>query len=410
MVLLSRKAVVQAAIEDTYGTEKALTLNDGILVEDPDYSVDVETLERNFTRNDLSPLASVTGRKLASMTFTTELRGNGLQNSGNVADAPVLARLLRACGYSLTGVAAAEASAVKQIGDVAVKPTWAAGGTLTNTDLITYYLEVTTGGASGTAEITVSSDTSGEGNAAALVTSGSPLTVGSQGLTLTPTFSGNLRAGDRWVVWLFPTGMRLDPVSDGFESLTMKMNMDGVSHKMLGCYGTFEVNAEAGQYAKIEWTFTGTYIDPVDEAMPDVNYETTLPPMVELARLRIDEFSAIVNAVSFDQANDVQIRPDVNSKDGYIGTRIVSRAPEGGIDPEADLVANHDFWGRLAGGTRMPFQMRVGTQAGNTVWLLSPSTQYTGLTYGDRNGIRTYDAGLKFSGVDGDDEVSFFFA
>lgn len=34
-----------------------------------------------------------------------------------------------------------------------------------------------------------------------------------------------------------------------------------------------------------------------------------------------------------------------------------------------------------------------------------PCTQYTGLTYADRNGIQAYDAGLKVARVNGDDEV-----
>ena len=98
----------------------------------------------------------------------------------------------------------------------------------------------------------------------------------------------------------------------------------------------------------------------------------------------------------------------MSSNEGYVGTRIVSRAPEGGIDPEAELVANHDFWGKMGRAERMSLQMRVGTEAGNTVWFLAPSVQYTGLTYQDRNGIRTYDAQLKFSRVLGNDEFAIF--
>jgi hypothetical protein len=129
---------------------------------------------------------------------------------------------------------------------------------------------------------------------------------------------------------------------------------------------------------------------------------------VELARLRVNQFNAIVEKFTFDQHNDIQIRPDVSSSDGYIGARIVSRKPEGGIDPEADLVANNDFWGQFAAAKRMPFQMRVGHTTGNTVWVIAPNTQYTGMTYGDRNGILTYDAGLRFARSIGNDEISPF--
>ena len=62
----------------------------------------------------------------------------------------------------------------------------------------------------------------------------------------------------------------------------------------------------------------------------------------------------------------------------------------------------------MGAAERMPFQMRCGTLAGNTVWFIAPSVQYTGLTYQDRNGIRTYDAQLRFSRINGNDEMCIF--
>lgn len=529
--LLTRRAVLQIAIESAYRTEAAVGANDAIYVEDPNYELDINVLERNFARDDLSPLATIVGRRLASMTFTTELKSNGNPLTGNASQAALITRLFRASGYSMTEMPGPGVSTVFTVGvhnnlveweqssgdpatdtltiddvptadeevvigdityiwkaapanpyevdigadasssaanlraainggagsgtaygagtvahpdvvatgaggsvivtanypgtwgnsivattDMATAGDWGGAGVLagganaaSNTDVIAYHLEVTTGGASGVAQITVTSDTEGEGNAAAAVTTGTPFTVGSKGLTLTPTFTGNLVQGQKWTLWLLPAGLKLDPVSDDFESLTMVLNMDGVEHKMLGSFGTFTITAEAGDYARVEWEFQGTFEETVDAELPICNYETSLPHQVELARLRVENFYAIVNALNYTQGNDIQIRPDVSSAEGYIGTRIVARTPEGGIDPEAELVASHDFWGKMGAATRMPFQMRIGIEPGNTIWFLAPSTQYTGLTYQDRNGIRTYDASLRFSRVFGNDEVSFFF-
>ena len=396
-------------MESTYRTEASVGANDALYVEEPDYAVDVNLLERNFARDDISPLANIVGRRTASLKFTTELKGNGAQHSGVAGDAPLIARLFRASGYSLTAFDAVDTTSVFPVGNHPKDVTWTPDVTgATTTDLIGYYLEVTTGGASGTAKITVTSDTAGEGSAAATVTTATAFNVGTKGLELVPVWTGNLVVGQKWTVWLQPTGLRLDPISDNFESLTMVLNMDGVQHKMLGSFGTFTVTAEAGDYAKIEWEFQGTFEDPTDVAMPICNYEKSLPQQVELARLRVDGEYTIVNAFNYTQGNDIQIRPDVSSNEGYVGTRIVSRAPEGGIDPEAELVANHDFWGKMGRAERMSLQMRVGTEAGNTVWFLAPSVQYTGLTYQDRNGIRTYDAQLKFSRVLGNDEFAIF--
>ena len=533
-VLLTRKAVLQAKIEDTYDVAVDVGQNDGFLVSNPLFTVRPNVLERNFVRQDLSPMPVIIGRKIASMTFETELRGNGTQNSGFAANAPMIARLFRACGYALGEHPTQSALGPYVVGDPPVDVAWSVpsataatqvytatanfgdgdrigvggqlytfksvltpaanevklgadlatslanlklainagagagsvyatatqknryftatntGTTLTvthivlgtvgngrpvsytasgssagtwggatssggtsiasNTDVVAYYLTVDTGGVSGAAKITVTSDTQGEGSASATVTSGSPFSLGTKGLTITPTWTGALAQGQQWVLWLLPTGLSLSPVSDDFESLTIVMHKDGVKHVMPGSYGTFEITAQAGNFATVKWTFTGTYTAPVDDANPTPVFERTLPSQVQLARLTVNQFKAIVDKFTFNQGNDIQIRPDVSSSDGYIGVRITNRKPEGGIDPEADLVANQDFWGNMASALRMPFQMRVGNQAGNTVWVFAPNTQYSGMTYTDRNGILAYDAGLRFARSVGNDEFMLFFA
>jgi hypothetical protein len=531
-VLLTRRAVLQGAIETVYNSPAAVGPSDGFLISNPAFTIKPNVLERNFVRDDLSQMPFIVGRKLASMEFETELRGNGLQGSGRVSDAAMITRLFRASGYKLTpsrgpvvkgpfdqgnpstlvswavssgskasqtltmsdtpsngqtitvgnktykwvtaasaadgdvligvgsmsaisnliaainlapGAGAAYASATTAQPDKLVAssggpgvlvvtaphvgayfnllPTttttsqgqWG-GATLTggvgiasNTDTIAYYLTVDTAGASGAAKVTVTSDTAGEGSASAVVTSGSPISLGTKGLTITPTWTGNLAQGQAWTLWLLPAGLSLDPISDNFESITLYMHKDGVLHEMPGSFGTFEITAQAGDFATIKWTFTGTYVEPVDDPNPSPIFERTLPSQVELARLRVGSFPAVVEKFTFNQMNDIQIRPDVGSSDGYIGTRIVSRKPEGGINPEADLVANNDFWGQLAAAQEMPLQLRVGHVPGNTVWMLFPNTQYSGLTYTDRNGILAYDAGVRFARSLGNDEATFYF-
>jgi hypothetical protein len=530
-VLLTRKAVLQAAVEGAYNVAQAVGVNDGFLVENPMYTIKPNVLERKFVRKDLSQMPFIIGRKIASMEFTTELRGNGRANSGVAANAPLIARLFRACGYALAGWSAPNVIGPFDQGQPAIAVNWAvssqefASGVYTPTanfnagdelivdgetyafkaapavigdvelgvdlahslanvvaamngavlagayfagtaalpdsvastdgvkltvtaknyglagnaigtvytpaatvegawahatltggadpgatsDVVCYYLTVDTAGPSGTAKITVTSETQGEGNASSLVTSGQPFVVGTKGLTITPTWQGNLAQGQAWTVWLMPPGISLQPISDNFESLTLVMHKDGVLHTMPGSLGTFEVTAQSGNYASVKWTFTGSFVEAVDDPNPAPIFERTLPSQVQLARLRIGEFPAIVEKMTFNQMNDVQIRPDVSAQDGYNGVRIVGRKPEGGINPEADLIANNDFWGEFAAAECMPFQMRVGTAAGNTVWMLCPNTQYSGMTYGDRNGILTYDAGMRFARSLGDDEAYFYF-
>ena len=124
-VLLTRLAVLQGAIEDTYNTAASVGVNDGFLVSNPTYTVKPNVLERDYVREDLSPLAFVIGRKLAGMEFETELRGNGLQNAGTAASAAIITRLFQACGYALTPNVGPCVKGPFDQGDPAIEVSWA---------------------------------------------------------------------------------------------------------------------------------------------------------------------------------------------------------------------------------------------------------------------------------------------
>jgi hypothetical protein len=410
-VLLKRKATLLANLEDVYGTPVPLGLTDAVLCSNPTFSTDPNLLERDFTSDTLSPQAHIIGRMMTKVEFETELRSNNKAQSGIPADAPIIADLFQACGFRLTGATTPTLHGPFQADDgglIVFSADTAAAAT--NTDVIDYSVVIVAGGANPTASVV--SKITGEASAAKAFTSGAPFALGTKGLSITPTFTANsLVPGQRFNLWLLPKGLKLQPVSDDalMKSATIEIYQDKIKHVVPGCFGSFEITAQAGQFATVKWTFWGLYLNPVTGSPPTVSFEKSLPAQIEFARLNVDGFQAIVDKFSYNQQNDVNIRPDVNSSQGYIGTRITNRKPTGGIDPEADLVENHDFWGRLNAATRMAFQMRVGTKPGNTVWMFAPSTQYSGMTYQDRNGIMTFDAGLKFSRVNGDDEFALFF-
>lgn len=511
---LTRKAVLLAKVESTFNTDASPDSTNAILVEEPSYEIDVTTLERNSLRDDISPLGVVTGRKLARMTFTVEVRSNGLTNSGDVNDEAELGRLLRGCGYSVTAITGTGTIGTVQPATTnTTNPTWAAGGASTKTANILYKLRCVLGGASATAKIrvtgyhpgedtgylpsevftgevynsaetptgtvtvdesdplavdytiagtfnvgdkfvltvggvrfthtVVSGDTDNDGIASALatlidahsliaatttanvinvtftgngagaaITSGSTaIALGGSGATITPTWTGNLVIDDTWEVLVSPVGLQYDPVSSDFESLTLYAYLDGVLHKMTGCYGTFTMDAPAGEYAKATFTFTGSYFDPVERDAPSVTFDfDSLPPQVELSQLYLDDFQAIIAQFQYDQANDIVVRPDVNSSNGYYGTNITGRNPTGSVNPEATILSDYDFHYKLANSSYIKFQMRVGRTSGNRILLWGPNVQYTGVNYGDRDNIRAYDVGLKFAREYGNDEMSFHFS
>lgn len=418
--LLQMRAVVLSKIEGTYNTDSVPTASDAMLVSDPQFTVDPKVLERNFVRASLTPLAHKIGRKLAGMTFGLELRG-----SGSVATAPKLGRHLRACGYAETQITsgAAQTGAMKTDPTVTTGPvvTWGtpAMGASSPPEPILYTVTVTLGGATGVAQVTIAPDanavTSGYDTVrtAVVITTAVAFQLknGGNGAALTPTWTGNLVVGQKWYVFAYPVGWLYTPISTGFESVTNYLYVDGLLHKEVGCRGTFTIEATAGDYPSMNFSYTGQYQAPIDAAIVSSPvYESTLPPVVENANLTIDEFQAVVNKFSYDQGNKIVPRSDVSKSDGYNGVNIVGRDPKGGIDPEMTLVASEDFWSSLSTAEQMFFRMRFGSVVGNRSWVLAPAVQYTGLTYGNRDSYLILDAGLRFpQWISGDDEVQFFF-
>ncbi len=99
--MLTRKAVILAKIETTYGTDATPTVgNDSILCSVPQITPDGEKIIRDFVRSSLSPLGHSIGVKTFNIKFKAELKG-----SGAAGTPPEIDPLLRACGLDDTIVA-----------------------------------------------------------------------------------------------------------------------------------------------------------------------------------------------------------------------------------------------------------------------------------------------------------------
>lgn len=100
--MLSRRTVIGAIREATYGTDPAITGANCILAYDVDLDIKGEILERDITRDSLSPMPHVIGMREVALTFKAEMKGGGL--SGTVpTPSSELGVLLSGCGFD-TGV------------------------------------------------------------------------------------------------------------------------------------------------------------------------------------------------------------------------------------------------------------------------------------------------------------------
>jgi hypothetical protein len=293
------------------------------------------------------------------------------------------------------------------------------------TEPVVYTITCSTGGAPGVAQLLISSNNASQDDTTAntpfVAATKAPFELaGATGSNLSVIFDYNeedgtapvtLVQGDTWRILVHPDGTVASPVSENFSCLTLKFYEDGLLYTTLGSQGTFTVDATAGNFGTLEFTFTGQYIDPSDAAVPtDAVFENTLPQQVELGLLTWgSNVQLVAEQWTFDQANNVVPRPDINATDGFQGVRITDRTPAGGFNPEATLVATEDFWGDFAAALAKVFTARVGTTVGNQVFLYAPRVQTSEIAFGDRDGVRSFDHSMLFKRLDGNDESDWYF-
>lgn len=428
--LLTKRATFLFGIEAALGVNPGLDpLNDAIEVSAPEYTTNPTLLERNFVANDLSPFDDLIGKVIAGFKVTTEVRSNGRAQSGLLADAPILARMIQACGYELyamNGTGTDNHSTIVADGDnVKTSPrvAWASSvDVVTVTAPVLYTIQCTTPGAGGAAKFTVTSNskledaTMGDRIAApvetvVIVSGVTKVALGAKGGTIIPTWTGALTAGMKWSVAVFPKGVKAKPTSNAFKTASMEMNRDGIKLEGNSALGTFTVDATAGDIAKATFNFTSTFVDPSDDVIPDVDFgDLPTPSQVELSTLTWgNNRNLMVEKWTLDQANDITARPSVNHRQGYAGSRITGRKPSIGFNPEATSEADHPFWNEFLKARTKSFITRVGTEVGNQVVFFAGRAQTSEQSFGDRNGTITYEKTIHPKRVVGNDELIIVF-
>lgn len=206
------------------------------------------------------------------------------------------------------------------------------------------------------------------------------------------------------------TSVTYQPISTGFESITLYYYQDGVRHILTGCRGNVSFNLEAGGKGMASFSFTGHDDGLTDISMITPAYDSTVPPVNISVPFAIGGYSAVIAALSFDLSNTLATPPDMSATDGYSQVYLTKRDPNGSFDPEMTTVAVNDWLGQLKAGTTMALDTGViGATAGNRYRVQMPATYYRELAPGDRDGVRTLDTTFGAAESAGDDEVSIQF-
>ncbi len=386
MVLLTRKRLILAKTEATYGTDSSPAGTDAVLVRELEITpIEADVVSRDLIRPYLGSSDQLLANTRVSITFQVELAG-----SGTAATAPRFSSLLKACGMAETTTAAA-ITGTAQAGS-AGSITLAAASSATD-DIFNGMIITITGG-TGSGGVGVITDYVGSTKVA---------TVQKSTATFTPGVSST---------YSIAANVGYKPVSASFDSASIYFNNDGILHVITGARGTFVLNAEVGEIPTIEFTMLGIYNAPTDTAAPATTYTNQATPLIfkagSTSAFSILGYSGCLMSLELDMANETVYRELVGCDKSVL---ITNRAVEGTCMIEAPTIAQKDFFTVANDDTTGILTMLHGTTAGNRVTLLAPKIDIGNPSYEDSDGIQMLS--LPFAAIPttaGNDEVSLTFA
>lgn len=211
------------------------------------------------------------------------------------------------------------------------------------------------------------------------------------------------------------TSVTYAPVSVGFSSASIALytvpeSGNQIVAKIRGARGNVKWTPKAGEPVMLEFELEGVYQGVADAAgLTASGLETTKPQPFLNTSFSLQGTSLKVSNFGIDMGIKTALREDIAQAEGFFSSIIVDREPTFSCDPEKELVATHDFYGKLVAGTEGAISCVIGATAGNIVTITAPKAQYVTVKEASRNGIAIYQVDGKLNRSAGNDEISIAF-
>jgi hypothetical protein len=237
---------------------------------------------------------------------------------------------------------------------------------------------------------------------------------GSGALGTAPAFGDLLQGCHMLETVVAATSVEYTPDSDDTTSVTLRFNLDGIDHLIVGAMGSFKVKIDANQIPYLEFRFVGIYADPTATAALSPTGWTSFikPEPISFAGTTAFQFYGITTGwqlrnFELDQGNQVEYFEgpgeqlvDITDRDGKGSLSTLLRAV-GTFNPYAIAKAN----------TTGALLITHGTVAANRWHLSAPSVQILTPKYGDDRNRALMQVDLAFvPTATGDDDFKLRFA
>lgn len=190
------------------------------------------------------------------------------------------------------------------------------------------------------------------------------------------------------------------PVSEGFSSVTIRCNYDGVLHTIRGCRGNVQIQGTTGQIPMLMFEMEGIYVPATDSSYEDfnvsVNYAGIANPVIFN--------NTNTTGFAFHSASGVAVNPDMSSVEINIGNTvtyrelvgnvkevlITDRSSTGSLTIDAVSMATKDYFAAAAANDTGVLTFTHGTTAGNRVKFSAARSNITSVSYAENDNVLQY--------------------
>lgn len=206
------------------------------------------------------------------------------------------------------------------------------------------------------------------------------------------------------------TSVAYAPVSSSFDSASLYAHLEGRLHKLLGWRGAMGFELQAGQVPYFVFDGKALYGAPTDVSLPTADFSSFKDPLVAengTTTWSLNAISAVLISATINKPGNLKFRNMPGTEQvSYSGKRNMT----GSVECFIPSVATFDPFSLMAANTLVPFQLIHGTVAGKKVQIDAPKAQITGVSYGDKDGEKTYKIDFTLTATDqGDDEIKYTF-
>lgn len=190
------------------------------------------------------------------------------------------------------------------------------------------------------------------------------------------------------------------PVSEGFSSVTIRCNYDGVQHTIKGCRGNVRLQCQAGQIPMLMFEMEGIYMTPIDASyltfVNGVNYTGIADPLIfnttNTTNFRFLSQGGIqvapcLSSVEIDVGNSLVYRELVGCSKEVL---ITDRKSTGTVTIDAVTMATKNYFESAVINENGVLRFTHGTVAGNRASFIAPRISVNGVSYAESDNVLQY--------------------